>query len=108
LALLAWVLDVRPATDGPRLQYRIESIESIGTNLPKEYTVTISCYPTYTCPAFVDATAKPSHRCFLAYKHLCYVYMTQLNVQRDDLLMFQPTHSRAAVRDLIRNDPELA
>jgi hypothetical protein len=70
--------------------------------------VTISCYPTNTCPAFVDAAAKPLHRWFLTCKHLYYVYMTRLNVQRDDPLMFQPTHSKAAVRDLIKNDPELA
>jgi hypothetical protein len=108
LALLARVLDVRFTADGLGLQYRIESIESIGTNFPKEYTITISCYPTCTCPAFVDAAAKPSHRWFLACKHLCYVYMMRLNVQQDDPLMFQPTHSRAVVRDLIRNDHELA
>jgi hypothetical protein len=108
LALLAWVLDIRPTADGPGLQYRIEFIESVGTNLPEEYTVTISCYPTCICLAFVDAAAKPSHRWFLACKHLCYVYMTQLNVQRDDPLMFQLIHSRTVVRALIRNDPKLA
>jgi hypothetical protein len=108
LALLARVLDVHPAVDGLGLQYRIESIESVGTNLPKEYTITISCYPTCTCLAFVDAVAKPMHRWFLACKHLCYVYMTRLNVQHDDPLMFQPTHSKAVVRDLVRNDPQLA
>jgi hypothetical protein len=70
--------------------------------------VTISCYPTYTCPKFVEAAEKPSHRWFLAGKHLCYVYMTRLNVQRDDPLMFQPTHSRVAVRDLIRNNSKWA
>jgi hypothetical protein len=107
-ALLAWVLDVRPSADGPRLQYRIESIESVGTNLPKEYTITISCYPTRTCLAFVDAAAKPMHCWFLACKHRCYVYMTQLNMHRDDPLMFQPTHNRAVVRDLVRNNPQLA
>jgi hypothetical protein len=94
--------------DGPGLQYKIESIESVRTNLPEEYTITINCYPTYTCPAFVDAVVKPTHRWCLACKHLCYVYMMRLNVQRDDPLMFQPTHSRAMVRDLIRNDLELA
>jgi hypothetical protein len=38
-ALLARVLDVRPAADGPGLQYKIESIEFVGTNLPEEYTI---------------------------------------------------------------------
>jgi hypothetical protein len=41
LALLAWAPDVCPAMDGLGLQYRIESIDFVGTNLHEEYMVTI-------------------------------------------------------------------
>ena len=71
LALIARILDVCCVANGPGLQYRIESIEFVGTNLPEEYTVILSCYPTCIYLAFVDVAAKPSHHWFLACKHLC-------------------------------------
>jgi hypothetical protein len=105
-AMIAMVLLARRAANLPGMEYLLELTKSNSTNLPRQFVVTISCFPSYTCPDFIWHSASLKDGFYLPFKHLYFIFMKRLSVDAEDMLMYQPIFSKTTMQTLLEKDPQ--